>query len=453
MGKITVFLIMKFFLFSTFAFNFLQNPTVKITEENILSQISEPKIPDYQVSVTQFGAKGDVFEDSKPAFHKAIRAINNKGGGHLIVPKGTYLINGPLHLVSNFDLKLEEGAVLKFGSNPLDYLPVVKTSWEGTFLYNYSPLIYAYQCKNVTITGKGVIDGESSNTWVKWIEKQEQSRQLSREMNHQSLKIENRIFGLGHYLRPQLIQFYDCLNVKVEGIKIEDSPFWCLHLLLCENVIVREIKFDAQNLNNDGINPEYSKNVLIENVHFNNFDDNVAIKAGRDNDGRASKRLTENIIIRNCFFKGKPAIAIGSEMSAGIQNVFVSNCSSSGNLMRGIYLKSNPDRGGFIRNIYFKNLDFGEVLDCIYISSNYHNEGSGHVSDISNIYFENIRCKKATGTGIVIQGFPEKFIRDIYFKNIIIKLAKNAISLDKCEHIVFSDVQIGDLATEPKYFK
>jgi polygalacturonase len=230
---------------------------------------------------------------------------------------------------------------------------------------------------------------------------------------------------------------------------MEDSPFWCLHLLKCTNVIVRGVSYDAQNLNNDGIDPEYSRYVLIEDVKFNNHDDNIAIKAGRDDDGRASDVLTENILIRNCSFQGKPAIAIGSEMSAGVQNIFIQDCTHTGKLMRGIYLKSNPNRGGFIRNVFVKNVDFGEVLDCLYISTTYHNEGEGHVSDISNIYFENVRCKKATGTGIVIQGFKDKYIRDIYFKNITINWAKNGISMENAENIVMSNVLIGDLATEP----
>ena len=441
-------LLLVFNVNNSFAIN-LVNQLGKVTIESILDSISEPIIPNKTFLITKFGGVGNSKTDNKIAFQKAIKAIKKNGGGKLIVPKGIYLINGPIHLISNMDLHLEEGALLRFGSNPEDYLPVVKTSWEGTFIYNYSPFIFAYNCSNVSITGKGVIDGEASQTWLQWVEKEKSDRQLSRDMNHQRIPIEQRIFGNGHYLRPQLIQFFDCRNVKVEDVKMEDSPFWCLHLLKCTNVIVRSVSYDAQNLNNDGIDPEYSRNVLIEGVKFNNHDDNIAIKAGRDDDGRASDVLTENIVIRNCSFQGKPAIAIGSEMSAGVQNIFVQDCTYTGKLMRGIYLKSNPDRGGFIRNVYVKNVDFGEVLDCIYISSYYHNEGEGHVSDISNIYFENIKCKKATGTGIVIQGFKNKFISDIYFKNITINWAKNGISMENTENIVMSNVLIGDLATEP----
>lgn len=420
----------------------------KVIEKAILANIKNPIIPEYTVSILDFGAKGDSLTNCKPFIEQAIHTVNKKGGGIIKFPVGNYLNNGPIHLLSNIELRLEKGARIFFGSNPADYLPVVKTSWEGTFLYNYSPFIYAHKCKNIAITGEGIIDGEGSS-WSEWKANQTNDQLLSREMNHKKTPVEDRIFGKGHFLRPHLIQFFDCKNVKVEGIKIEDSPFWCVHLLCCENVIVRQISFDAQNKNNDGIDPEYSRNVLIEEVHFNNADDNIAIKAGRDDEGRASTLQSENILVRNCYFKGLHALVIGSEMSAGVHNICVRDCNFDGNLKRGIYLKSNPDRGGFIRNVFVKNIQFGEVEDCIYITSYYHNEGVGHQTDISNIYFENVKCALASGTGIVIQGFPEKKIRDIFFKEIEIKAAKNALCLTNSENIIMSNVIIGELASVP----
>jgi polygalacturonase len=422
-----IFIILSLFLFAFLSCNApdpIRNKTEPVTVESILKNISEPLIPDFSLNVKDFGAVGDSAANDKPSFDKAIQALNEKGGGKLIVPEGNYILKGPIHLISNMELHLGKGASIRFGSNPADYLPVVKTSWEGTFVLNYSPFIYAFECSNVAITGEGTINGEASKTWSLWQPKQIEDQLLSREMNHKNVPVGERIFGEGHFLRPQLIQFFDCKNVKIEGVKIEDSPFWCVHLLRCENVIVRAVRYDAQNKNNDGIDPEYSRNVLIEKIEFNNSDDNVAIKAGRDDEGRASKVRSENIIVRNCHFKGLHAIVVGSEMSAGVQNVFVENCDFAGKLKRGIFLKSNPDRGGFIRNIFVKNVSFGEVEDCIYVTSFYHNEGAGHVTEISEIYFENITCQKATGTGIVIQGFPEKKVSDIYLTNIRIDSVK-----------------------------
>jgi polygalacturonase len=424
------------------------------TAENlVLAQIKEPKIPSLTLNVLDYGAKGDSVTDCKAHIDAAINDLEKRGGGKLVFPKGQYFIKGPIHLVSDMELHLEQGARLFFSSAPQDYLPVVKTSWEGTFLYNYSPFVYARNCTNIALTGKGTIDGEASETWQHWKARQKESQLLSREMNNGNVPVEERIFGEGHYLRPHLIQFFDCKNILVEDVKMEDSPFWCLHLLRCENVTVRGVRYDAHNYNNDGIDPEYSRNVLIENVTFNNADDNVAIKAGRDREGRASGQGSENIVIRNCHFMGLHAVVIGSEMSAGVENVFVRDCSYAGKLKRGLYLKSNPDRGGFIRNIYVNNVEFGEVEDCIYVTSFYHNEGEGHVTDISGIYISNIRCKKATGSGIVLQGFPEKKVRDIYLTNIQIDSANNPLSMSDTENIVFNDVVIGELATSPSYVK
>ncbi|HPR31623.1 MAG TPA: glycoside hydrolase family 28 protein [Prolixibacteraceae bacterium] len=416
---------------------------------SIVDNISEPLIPDFSLNLCDAGGLGDSLTDNRAAFARALEQLEKEGGGRLIVPPGNYRVNGPIHLKSNTELHLQEGARLFFGANSNDYLPVVKTSWEGTFLYNYSPFIYAHQCTHVAITGKGCIDGEASETWSTWSALQEADQLLSREMNHKSAPIEERIFGKGHYLRPHLVQFFDCHTVKVEGIQMEDSPFWCLHLLRCENVVVRGVSFHAHNRNNDGIDPEYSRNVLIEQVRFDNSDDNVAIKAGRDHEGRAAKQGSENIVVRNCHFKGLHALVIGSEMSAGVKNVFVCDCDFAGYLKRGIYLKSNPDRGGFIRNIYAKNLQFGAVEDAIYITSFYHNEGAGHTTDIRDVFLEDLRFRSASGTGIVIQGYPGKKVRDIWFTNVTIDTAANALSMSDAENIVLGNVRIGKLATAP----
>jgi len=442
------------FLFAIFSLYLIscgqkQVPTTEVNEQSIVSQISEPVIPDYLVNLLDFGAVGDSLTDCKLAFDRAIAAVKEKGGGKITVPAGKYLINGPIHLISKLQLHLEEGATLYFGSNPADYLPMVKTSWEGTFLYNYSPFIYALECNNIAITGKGAIDGEAANTWSMWRMKQRNDQLLSREMNHKNVPVEERKFGEGHFLRPQLIQFFDCNTIKMEDVLIEDSPFWCVHLLRSENVIIRGVRYNAYNANNDGVDPEYARNVLIENVHFNNSDDNVAVKAGRDDEGRAAEHGSENIVMRNCHFKGLHAVVVGSEMSAGVQNIFVRDCDFDGNVKRGIYLKSNPDRGGFIRNIHVDNVSFGEVEDCIYITSFYKNEGKGHVTDIRDVFLNNISCQTATGNGLVIQGFPDKKVKDIYISNLKIGSANNPVSMTDTENIVLSDVVIGKLATAP----
>ncbi|TDO71029.1 polygalacturonase [Flavobacterium chryseum] len=427
-------------------------PSAKV--DSIINRIQVPVFPSYQINVVKLGAKGDSIINNKTFFDKAMALCKKNNGGTIIVPKGIYKVNGPIHFVSNVNLKIEKGAKIKFSDKPEDYLPMVLTSWEGTMLYNYSPLIYAYDCKNIAITGEGTIDGEGGKTWKSFKAKENTGKNLSRDMNHNNVALKDRKFGDGYFLRPQMIQFFNCKNILVENIRIENSPFWCLHLLKSESIAIRGISYKSLNYNNDGIDPEYAKDVLIENVTFDNGDDNVAIKAGRDHEGRANAATpSENIIIRNCNFKGLHGVVIGSEMSAGVQNVYVENCKTVGYLKRGIYIKTNADRGGFIKNIFVRNIQLDEVEDCLYITANYHGEGSGFQSDISNISFSNITCNKATESGIVIQGFPEKKIRNISLNNIEIKSAKNALSNENAENVLMTDVYIGQRATVPSAAK
>lgn len=417
--------------------------------DEILKNIIPPKISANIIRLTDFGAMGDSMTNNKPAFDKAINVCKKKDGGKIVVPPGIYLVNGPIHLVSNTCIELQKGAKIVFGTNPADYLPVVPTSWEGTFLYNYSPLIYAYKAKNIAITGEGTIDGNGKDGFSKWYDLQKPAQQLSRDMNHQGIPLSQRQFGKDHYLRPQLIQFFECRNILMEGVTIRNSPFWSVHFLKSENITARKIKFDAFNKNNDGFDPEYAKNILIEDVEFNNADDNVAVKAGRDHEGRQTATPSENIIIRNCRFKGLHGLVIGSEMSAGVQNVFVENCTYGGYCKRGVYLKSNPDRGGFIKDIYINNVDFGEVEDAVFITSYYHGEGKGYETDIRNVFFDNVKFKKATNAGLVIQGYPSKKVSNIHFSNLKIDSCANAMSFTNAENIVFSNVVIGKEVSVP----
>lgn len=389
--------------------------------------------------ITAFGAKGNGIKNCQPAFLNAMKfAKKSKQGLHLIVPQGEWFVKGPIHLVSNVTIEIQEGATLRFSPDPIDYLPAVQTSWEGTFCQNYSPFIYGHGLTNVAIIGKGTIDGNCMETFPLWKKEQKNDLMKSREYNHKETNIADRNFGSGNFLRPHLIQLFDCNDVTIEGVFITNSPFWCVHLLRCENVICRGLRYDAKLVNNDGIDPEMTRNLLIENIDFNNGDDNVAIKAGRDNDGwRSDSRPSENIIVRNCRFKGLHGIVIGSEMSAGVRNVFVEDCTYAGYTKRGLYVKTNPNRGGFVRDIYFQNVEFGEVEDLFYITSMYAGEGAddNHFTDIEDIHVKNVKCKKANNAAIILQGTTAKPLRNISFED---------VSVDECK-IGFSSINTLDV--------
>ncbi|MDE5813750.1 MAG: glycoside hydrolase family 28 protein, partial [Muribaculaceae bacterium] len=418
--------------------------------DSILTRIKGSRISDNSVCILDYGAKGDGVKDCLKAFEKAIRTADKFGGVHIVVPAGEYFMEGPLHLQSNVCIELEEGAVLKFTPDTKKY-PIVKTSWEGTYLSNYSPFIYGYGLHDVAIIGKGTIDGNAMSTFATWKPNQKPAQMRSREMNHAGVEIKERVFGEGDWLRPHMIQFYDCRNITLEGVKIINSPFWCVHLLKSENVICRSLRYDAKLVNNDGIDPESSRNVLIEDINFDNGDDNIAIKSGRDNDGWNAAAPCENIVIRNCHFKGLHAVVIGSEMSGGVRNVFVEDCDYAGYCKRGIYVKTNPDRGGYVRNLYVRNCRFGEVEDLFYVTSKYAGEGldNNHFSEIVNVYVDGLYCNKASQAALVLQGTQQKPITNVVFDHINVGQAKIGVSFSDTKNLSVGECHIGGTVDVP----
>ena len=419
--------------------------------DSILSQITGADIPQATIDITSLGARGNGKKDCKPAFDKAMKKAVRTGGLHIIVPAGEYLLNGPIHFTSNVCLELQDGATLKFSPEPKYYLPLVKTSWEGTFIQNYSPFIYGYQVENISIIGKGTIDGNAGSSFATWKSMQKKGQQLTRDMNHNETPVGERNFGEGYFLRPQLIQFFECRNITIEGVFITNSPFWCIHLLKSENIICRDIRYDAKLVNNDGIDPEYTRNLLIENITFNNGDDNIAIKCGRDNDGWKTDCPSENIIIRNCKFKGLHGVVLGSEMSAGIQNIFIENCTYGGYCKRGIYIKTNPDRGGFIRNIYINNCKFGNVEDLFYATSMYAGEGldNNHFTEVHDIHVKDLSCNTASSAGIVLQGTTTRPIYNVSFENVNIGKTSIGLSFTNTEYIKLKNCNLGGVVGVP----
>ena len=417
----------------------------------VLARITGATISDNELSILDFGAVGDGQTDAKPAFDSAMKRAEELGGARVVVPAGDYWLCGPIHFVSNVCLELQEGATLKFNPEPACYLPVVETSWEGTFLWNYSPFIYGKDLHDVAIVGKGTIDGNAATTFATWRDKQRASKDLSRDYNHNQTPVAERIFGEGHYLRPHLIQFFDCERITLEGVFITNAPFWCIHLLRSKNIICDALRYDAKLVNNDGIDPEYAQDVLIQNIVFNNGDDNVAIKSGRDDDGRAAATPSSGIIIRDCVFKGLHGVVLGSEMSSGVENVFVENCTYGGYCKRGLYIKTNPDRGGFIRNIFVNRCTFGEVEDLFFLTSMYAGEGldNHHFTAVHDIYIEDVECEKARAAAVVLQGTAVEPIRNVHLKRVNVKEAAIGLSMDHTEAISFTDCHLGGYAGAP----
>src|SRR5258708_3978084 len=293
----------------------------------MLKRITTPTFPAKDFSIHDFGAVGDGKTDCREAFAKAITACNAAGGGRVVVPVGVFFSKGPIHLKSNVDLHLSDGATIRFSDDVDSYLPVVLTRFEGTMLYGFSPRIYANGQTNIAITGKGIIDGNGKATLTRMKTAKTGSVGDLRKMGAEGVPVEKRIFGPGQWLRPSMIQPLNCTNVLIEDITVLDSTFWVIHPTLCKNVTVRGVKVNSMNGNNDGCDPDSCTDVLIENCDFHTGDDSIAIKSGRDQDGWTVGRATENIVIRHCLMRSNhSALCIGSEMSGGIRNVFMEDC-------------------------------------------------------------------------------------------------------------------------------
>ena len=423
---------------------------------NILARIKAPTFPDKDFNIKDFGAVADDETDCRPAIQKAVDKCNAEGGGRVIIPSGNYKVNGPIHLKSNVNLHLQKGAYLKFSVNPDDYLPAVLVRWEGTRCYNYSPLVYAYRQENIAVTGEGTLDGCVNEFWQLWKLIHDRDKIILRDMGTHLVPVEKRQFGKGHFLRPTLIEPYECKNVFIEGITVKNSPFWTIHPVFCENVIVRKVTVEKGMSNDDGCDPESCKDVLIEDCSFFTNDDNIAIKAGRDNDAwhENGGRPSENIIIRNNkFIESKAgAISIGSEMSGSVRNVFAENnyVHKAG---QAFYIKSNTDRGGAVENVYVRNISIDSCLNqAALIQLDYKGAATGkHPSEFNNFYFEDVKCNFAK-KGMRIFGLPSKTINDITFKNFEVGNAEKSTEVYYTQNLVFDNFVIKKITAVQKEY-
>lgn len=397
----------------------------------ILDRINPPRFPNRTFDVKRFGAKGDGVTDCTNAFRKAIDQCSKSGGGKVVVPAGAYL-TGAIHLKSNVNLEVSEGATIKFSQNAKDYLPLVFTRWEGMELLNYSPFIYAFGQRNIAITGKGTLDGQSNAEhwwlwngraaygWKEGMGHQRPARNALFQMAEKGLPVSERVFGEGHYLRPQFIQPYRCQNVLIEGVTIKNSPMWEIHPVLCSNVTVQNVHIESHGPNNDGCNPESCIDVLIKDCYFDTGDDCIAIKSGRNADGRRLKTPTENIVIQGCVMKdGHGGITVGSEISGGVRNLFAENCRlDSPNLDHALRVKNNAMRGGVLEHLHFRNIEVGQVAHAVItIDFNYEEGAKGSFTPVVNDYtVDRLRSTKSK-YALDVQGLPSAPIMNLRLTN------------------------------------
>jgi polygalacturonase len=427
--------------------------------------VKEPVIPKNSVSITDFGAKSGGQELCTKAFADAIDAASKKGGGRVVIPRGTWL-TGPITLKSNIELYSEIGALVIFSNNK-DLYPLVETNFEGFNTFRCMSPVNGRNLENIAITGHGVFDGsgeawravkkekltegqwkalvasggivsENGKTWYPSHQFRDGEKQA--EMNvPRSLKTKAEFEKIRDFLRPVMVSLISCKKVLFDGPTFQNSPAWCIHPLMCEDFTFRNmtIRNPWFSQNGDGIDIESCKNSVIHDSTFDVGDDGICIKSGKDKDGRDRKKPNENLIVKNCIvFHGHGGVTVGSEMSSGVKNLHVSNCTFIGTDV-GLRFKSNRGRGGVVENIYISNIEMINIPTQA-ISFNLFYSGRSASEDLEagadgtvakllpvseetpqfkNVFIKNVNCKGAL-LGIQLQGLPEMNLENVVLENI-----------------------------------
>ena len=432
----------------------------KMTAE-IERAIVKTSFPADTLNIIDFGAvAGDASFLNTQAITAAILQCHNKGGGVVLIPEGEWM-TGPITLLSNVNLHIAEKGILLFSTDYQQYMPAVLTRWEGMDCYNIHPLVYAIDASNIALTGKGTIDGQASNEIWWWMNGNPEYG-WKQGMNSQKLAgrpellryeqtqtpVEERCFGVEDALRPQLVNFMNCTSVLIEDLTLKNSPFWVIHPVRTESLIVRGVTIKSAGPNSDGCDPESCNNVLIENCFFDTGDDCIAIKSGRNNDGRRWNIPSRNIIVRDCrMAAGHGGVVIGSEISGGYSNLFVENCEmDSPELLRVIRIKTSECRGGIIENINVRNVKVGVCSEAVlHITLNYE-PGEPCVRDfppvVRNVTLENVTSNKSK-YGIYIEGLAKSVnVSDITLKNCAFNGVEQGTSIIGAEQVKLKKVYI-----------
>ena len=472
------------------------NKTMDTRIEAIVNSIASPTIPSRTIILSEFSGHAgdeqgthDFYEDIK----SAIDSLSKVGGGVLLFThsKGAkafvkqteiYRVKGPIILKSNIELRFQPNLKLYFEFSPANYLPdnkAILTRYESTSLYSFCPLIYAFNAENIAISFTGgngampVIDGDGAR-WQKWMIQGDEkvqakglliaSSMVRSHLNDDDVPLAERICAdtSYHFLRPALIQFIHCQKIKIDGVKLVNSPFWTVHPVFCTDMTFRNVIYDCQIFNNDGIDIESSSRVLVENVIFDNHDDNIVIKSGRDKEGRdgvlvkgteyeqinskyiSNGRITApttDVVVRNCVFKGHNSVCVGSEIAGGANNIYVTDCYSPMSVKMGVYLKSTRSRGGVVSDIYVRNLSYQSITnDAICMIPNYDNDTtSAYPTVFKNVYINNIHVKES-GNGIRIFGWEDALIQNVNISNVNVENVSS-----KSEDKIFLINQVKDV--------
>ncbi|NMM49705.1 glycoside hydrolase family 28 protein [Flammeovirgaceae bacterium KN852] len=453
-----------------------------------MPKVKEPEFPDNEVNIVDFGAKGDGIFDNSEAFEKAMQAIVEKGGGKVIVPRGIWM-TGPIVFQSNVNLHVEDGALIRFSEDKSKY-PLVETSFEGLETYRCLSPISGKDLENIAITGKGVIDGSgdvwrpvkkskmASSAWDRLVKSggvlsgdgktwypskaYEEANKLTDNFNVPPFKTKEEFMKVKDFLRPVMVSFVNCKKVLLDGPTFQNSPAWNLHPLMCEDVTIRNltVRNPWYSQNGDGLDLESCKNVVIYNNSFDVGDDAICFKSGKNEDGRKRGMATENVIVtNNVVYHGHGGFVVGSEMSGGVKNVHVSNCTFIGTDV-GLRFKSTRGRGGVVENIHISDIHMIDIpTEAIKFNMFYEGqspileedqdpvESDSELEPVTeetpsyrNIHMKNIWVTSSK-TGAFFQGLPEMKLENVSLENAVLE-AENGITMIDSDNIKLKNVKV-----------
>lgn len=431
--------------------------------DRIVRETRRPRIPHRTVDVRRFGAVGDGTTDCTRAFRDAIDACAAHGGGHVVVPPGRYP-TGPIRLRSRVDLHVQQGATIAFSTDPAAYLPAVLTRDGGIECMNFSPFLYAYGQHDISVTGGGTLDGQADNAhWWPWSGKAafgwepgdptgDADGALLADMAERGVPVQERVFGQGHYLRPQFFQPYRCQNVLISGVTLTNTPNWQMNPVLCTNVTVQGVTAHSLGPNNDGCDPESCDHVVIDGCTFTTGDDCIAVKAGKNADGRRVDVPCQDIVIQDCTFTtGHGGVTIGSEMTGGVRRLYARDLRmESIDLNDCLRLKTNSARGGFIEDVYLRDTEVQHLNNAAVEIDFSYGEGPGHGFNplVRDIHLARVSVAQ-THYPILAKGYADDHITRLTLDDCRFDTATADSVIQYVDEVSFHDVYVNGAPVTP----